>query len=56
MPILEELTTADRKAAWLKLMRHELQNAPLSLMETNANYHRDYLAIREALDRIEARQ
>ena len=54
MSVLKELTPADRRAAWLKLMAGELLNAPLSLLES-AEDAADVAAIREALDRIGGR-
>ena len=52
--ILSELTPADRRAGWLKLMNSELLNAPVLLLE-NAEDAADLAAIREALDRIGGR-
>lgn len=54
MSALNELTPADRRAGWVKLMVGELLNAPAFLAE-NADDAADLAAIREALDRIGGR-
>ena len=54
MSVLNELTPADRRAGWVKLMVGELLNAPAFLAE-NADDAADLAAIREALDRIGGR-
>ena len=54
MSVLKELTAADRRAGWVKLMSGELLNAPLILLE-NAEDAADLAAIREAIDRIGGR-
>ena len=51
---LSELTPADRRAGWVKLMSGELLNAPASLAD-NADDAADLAAIREAIDRIGGR-
>lgn len=54
MSVLNELTPADRRAGWVKLMVGELLNAPAFLAE-NAEDAADLAAIREAIDRIGGR-
>ena len=54
MSALNELTAADRRAGWVKLMSGELLNAPVSLLES-AEDAADLAAIREAIDRIGGR-
>ena len=51
---LSELTPADRRAGWVKLLSGELLNAPASLAD-NAEDAADLDAIREAIDRIGGR-
>ena len=51
---LSELTAADRRAGWTKLMSGEMLNAPVSLLES-AEDAADLAAIREAIDRIGGR-
>ena len=54
MSVLKELTAADRRAGWAKLMSGELLNAPLCLLDS-AEDAADLAAIREAIDRIGGR-